>query len=83
MQQQLCPKCMVMLDAATNASGHNAPVPGDFTVCINCAAILTFDTDMQLLPAELGDIPTYVRSKFARLKMLIEERNRGTNISKL
>ena len=44
-----CPRCGRKLDGALEASpGERGPMPGDFTVCIYCAEVLTFAKDMSL-----------------------------------
>jgi hypothetical protein len=58
MEAQWCPCCFHRLDANSQvenmgkvdllAKAEAKPVPGDYTVCINCAAILSFDAAMKL-----------------------------------
>ena len=45
----MCPVCGHKLDASTRveADGHK-PKPGSISVCIECAAVLTFDEGMHL-----------------------------------
>lgn len=39
-----CPCCGYVIDRAANAQGEvQAPVKGDFSVCVGCAVILVFD----------------------------------------
>lgn len=38
-----CPACSTLLDAATAIRHDCQPLPGDFTVCINCGEILRFE----------------------------------------
>jgi hypothetical protein len=52
MPNQPCPRCGYPLDMAgsfpDDGSGERPPEPGDSTVCIGCAALLTFDAEMHL-----------------------------------
>lgn len=41
-----CPNCGYKLDAATSATGAGDPSPGDLTVCVRCAAVLVFTSEM-------------------------------------
>ena len=52
-----CPKCNM---AATGAEGimqgeARAPLPGDFSVCVNCGTVLRFDEDLKLVESSLVD----------------------------
>lgn len=53
-----CPSCGHVMNGATDPDDLDAvPVPGDATVCINCAALLVFGPELQLglmSPADLG-----------------------------
>lgn len=51
LPESRCPKCNQLLDAATSTEGDHHPSPGDISVCINCAEVLTFDEDLLLQPA--------------------------------
>ena len=48
MPRSTCPYCGHDVDFAANAVRAGAPVPGDVTVCIKCAAPSVFDDDLQL-----------------------------------
>jgi hypothetical protein len=71
--ESFCPKCFTLLDAVSNLYGRNAPDPGDFTICINCASVLRFDENFQFALAKFDDIPIQLRSEFAMLKYAVEE----------
>jgi hypothetical protein len=71
--ESFCPHCFCVHDTVTNSSGGSAPEPGDHTLCIRCAGVMRFDGDMQLVAARWDDIPVAYRSKFAAIKMAIEE----------
>jgi hypothetical protein len=71
--ESLCPHCLCRLDTVNNTTGGSAPEPGDFTLCIQCAGVMSFDRDLQLIAAKWDDIPVILRSKFAETKMAIEE----------
>lgn len=40
-----CPGCYQLLDAATSMAPEHRPGPGDWTVCVYCAAVLVFDEE--------------------------------------
>jgi hypothetical protein len=44
-----CPNCLHPLDRAGSLRLGTAPRPGDYSVCINCAIILTFGPQLQAL----------------------------------
>jgi hypothetical protein len=47
----LCAHCGYMVDAAS-AAGDTRPEPGDWTVCLRCGGVLTFDDTLRpVLPA--------------------------------
>lgn len=71
--ESICPFCFCILDTASNTYGTTAPEPGDHTLCIRCANVLRFDENLQLVAAKWDDIPVEYRSKFAVVKMAIEE----------
>jgi hypothetical protein len=61
-----CPFCAHELDAVTPGPGEDAdaaPSPGDFSVCIQCSAVLVFDGDPLALraptDAELQEVGGY------------------------
>jgi hypothetical protein len=41
-----CPHCFYMFDRASDLAGEAVPVPGNWTICINCASVLRFKEDM-------------------------------------
>ena len=44
-----CPCCAAVLDMSGDVFADGPPAgPGDFTLCVECAAILVFGSDMQL-----------------------------------
>lgn len=56
-----CPRCKHPLDSATPVNDvlHPAPVPGDASVCINCAAPLVFNDDMSVRAMSNKDLANY------------------------
>jgi len=56
---RLCPSCFEQLDGASKIDSEGAPVPGDVSFCIYCAAMLRFGDDMALVaedrPESLND----------------------------
>jgi hypothetical protein len=52
-----CPKCDHVLDAATPAVGPSRkPRPGDLSVCLNCANLLTFKADLLVRTLTLDEL---------------------------
>lgn len=45
---QPCPECDHPLDAHASVDEHVPPRPGDYCVCLECAAILRFDPRLKL-----------------------------------
>jgi hypothetical protein len=68
-----CPTCGTELDGAANVHGPSPlPEPGDLTVCIECAALLTYSATLSLValpeneaPPELLDIQRAVRELYS------------------
>jgi len=55
-----CPDCGHLLDAASTRGDGGPPEPGNLTVCIACASVLAWGTNMRLRPAtfaETNDAP--------------------------
>lgn len=45
-----CPSCEKLCDAASNLDDDNSvPEPGDYCVCIYCAALLLFNEHLKLV----------------------------------
>lgn len=51
-----CPSCSKTLNACTNTSGSSEPEPGDFTLCLYCAAICCFTESLSLRLATPTDL---------------------------
>jgi hypothetical protein len=43
-----CPVCDTQIDAATAAFSMQSPNPGDFSICVECGAVLRYDGELQL-----------------------------------
>jgi len=60
-----CPQCACAIDAHTHLSGDDAtPTPGSLSVCLRCAAYLSFNDDLSIRPlttAEFEALPLDVR----------------------
>ena len=76
--ETFCPSCFTRLDAATSMYSPGAPSPGDFTICLECASVLTFNDNMQLVASTLAECPIQIRSQLAQIKMFVEEFNRDS-----
>lgn len=64
-----CPVCKRKLDAATEVGGDGdgKPRPGDLTVCIGCAAILGFGSDLKLRRLGADDLAMLDRETYTTL----------------
>jgi len=57
MPDQRCPQCGKNLNRSSPVDLQLlAPVPGDFTICIGCVAVLQFDQQMKLQVPEQAAI---------------------------
>jgi len=52
-----CPYCDKLQDGAASPDGYT-PEPGHYAVCINCASLLRFGENMELLPVLRDEINT-------------------------
>lgn len=76
-----CPTCGHMLTAAsaTCVQAPSPPKPGDLTICISCAEILTYGADLDLArapAAELASLDDRTAAWLAHVQQLIRERRR-------
>ena len=72
-----CPMCRYTLDAASQLGGNAAPKPGDFSVCLNCGALLRFNLDLSLAMAlvqELDALDAETRTTLLRARSAIRQR---------
>ena len=50
MGKDHCPACNYQCDSASAVDGkHKPPVPGDYSLCLNCGEWLEFSSDMALI----------------------------------
>ncbi len=58
MPRSSCPHCGFVANAATDLQGGSQPFPKpeDFTICVECSALLKFDQDMRLVMTTDGDL---------------------------
>lgn len=80
-----CPKCGHEVNAATSIDKDRTvlPDPKDYSVCINCGALLQFDKDLRLQAVRdperaYDDIPRHLReaTKAAQLAIWLRGRIR-------
>lgn len=68
-----CPQCAAEMTGATDPQNEDsAPSPGDFSVCLYCAAVLCFNDDMTVRDAadeDLDDLPGDLLAKLAHMRM--------------
>ncbi len=50
-----CPACLTVVNRATGDK-NTQPVPGDFSVCALCGAILRFTENLQLRPVDDAEV---------------------------
>ena len=56
-QALTCPECDSMLDASTCVTEKAAkPAPGDYTVCLHCAAPLEYGDDLKLRRLDVSTV---------------------------
>jgi hypothetical protein len=68
-----CPRCATKLDAATGLDKETFdPKPGDFSICINCQAILTYDPQLKLEMVAWEDLPDEVKPTIGRAITLMK-----------
>lgn len=81
LPEQACPVCSHKLDSHTLLfEAHVAPSPGDFSVCIQCATILSFGPDLSLAP--IGDLYSLdvdddTKFQLRRVQQQIQQRARS------
>lgn len=68
-----CPICFSRLDSAASFDSDNPPMPGDFTVCLECSSVLRYDDVMGVVASSLAEAPIDIRARLATVKMLTEE----------
>lgn len=70
-----CPHCGYLMDAASNADASKAaPVPGDYSVCLNCGEFLRFGSRLRLgrlTRQQLEDVPVDVLIELGRIRATI------------
>ena len=68
----LCPQCGAMLDRVTDPIGNDKARPDDFTVCLDCTAVLRFNPDMSVRltnQEDLQKLPPEVLKKLAAIRI--------------
>ena len=54
-RRSCCPECGYALDRSTNTTDHDPPGPGDWSICINCAAALRFTETLGLRTTTIAE----------------------------
>lgn len=68
LKKDYCPGCGKLLDGVGEIDSQGmAPVEGDFTICIQCAVILTFDSDLKL---QIDDLSTLTPEELCSMRQL-------------
>jgi hypothetical protein len=92
LDPQWCPACFHKLDATTAITRKNAKIeveptakPNDYTVCLDCAAVLQFGGDMKLRVIDLIDVDVTVRLTVATVQAAVKsiERPKVMNVWKM
>lgn len=71
-----CPLCFYKIDSAIVATHDRRPTVGDLSVCLNCAGLLRFDKDMnlvQLTDDEYENLPFCVKEEITRARSAIRQ----------
>ena len=63
--ESACPSCGKLLDATSGADHDEEPEPGDYSVCIYCAATLRFGDDLALVSVSIDDVHPSARKQLA------------------
>lgn len=77
-----CPKCGYDINAASSIRGDDIlPDPKDYSICLNCGALLQFDKDLRLQAVRdperaYDDIPRDLREKVKKAQLYIWLRGR-------
>lgn len=56
MPEIYCPYCGALLDGAMGVGHGQAPSPDDFTVCLYCAGVCRYESDLSLVRVEIETI---------------------------
>lgn len=82
----LCPCCGYLMDRASHPTdGARRPNPGDYSLCISCGSLLSFNADFSLskTPAEEeANLPADQRFEIERIRHAIEKVRGTTKLSK-
>lgn len=62
----LCGTCGYLFTNSTGVTSDTAPEAGDFSICINCGAVLIFDRDLRLRIATEAEITEVMQDEEAR-----------------
>jgi hypothetical protein len=79
----LCPVCRRANELLTSISDNNAEAPkvGDLTICANCGAILTWDTQMQVVDVPMEALPDITTPRMCLSLLVLQKairRNQAT-----
>jgi len=70
-----CPHCGYPMDVASNAdASKEAPVPGDYSVCLSCGAFLRFGSRLRLsrlTKQQLEDMPADMLLELGRIRAAV------------
>lgn len=73
-----CPCCSAYFSACSGIDHSHAPKPGDFSVCIQCAAVLRFLADLTIAEVSNDDIDSLdplVRDQLTYARSVVLYRN--------
>lgn len=70
----VCPECGDVHDCQSNASPDDTrpPVPGDFTVCLNCGEVMVFDDALRPRRSTLEERSEAPDMLMAAVKWIVE-----------
>ena len=72
---QFCPSCLTKIDAHSSLTDKDySPQPDDFTICLNCGALLKFGPKLDLHLSSLMEVPMHSRMDFAKVVQTVKER---------
>lgn len=73
---QACPHCKAIHDAASELggmsdTGESEPSPGDFSICLRCGGILSFNDQLQFVARRIEDVPADIRPQLQWMQSVI------------
>ena len=83
VKEDFCPTCGKQVDSAMDINDDQSPpTPGDYSLCIGCGDINTFDNDLNIIKLDKSKLSRSEKytlkillKKFKHLKIIVENNN--------